>query len=173
MDKITRLLALAAATVAYASPSFAAPVTTAPVAAAAPATATAQIVDPLTLTKTADLNFGTLIKNTMTATRTVTIKEDGTITCSTELLCGGTTSSAAFDVAGSANQVVKVYVAPSTLAGPGTAKLTFTPTAASASPLTLSSTGAASFKVGGSIDVAPTTTAGIYSGNMDVTVDYN
>ena len=173
MDKFTRLLALAAATVVFASPAFAAPVTTAPVAAVTPATATAQIVDPLTLTKTADLNFGTLIKNLMTATRTVTINENGTITCSTELLCGGTTSSAAFDVLGSANQVVKVYVAPSTLSGPGAATLIFSPTAASASPLTLSGAGAGSFKVGGSIDVTPTTTAGIYSGNMDVTVDYN
>ncbi len=173
MDKFTRLSALAAMTAAFAGPAFAAPVTTAPVAAATPATATAQIVDPLTLTKRADLNFGTLIKNLMTATRTVTIKEDGTIICSSELLCGGTTSSAAFDVLGSANQVVKVYVASSTLNGPGIATLLFSPTAASASPLTLSSTGTGSFKVGGSIDVTPTTTAGIYSGNMDVTVDYN
>lgn len=173
MDKFTRLSALAAATVAFAGPAIAAPVTTAPVAAATPATATAQIVEPLTLTKTADLNFGTLVKNVMTATRTVTIKEDGTITCSTELLCGGTTSSAAFDVLGSGNQIIKVYVAPSTLNGPGTSTLLFSPTAASASPLTLSASGAGSFKVGGSINVAPTTTAGIYSGDMDVTVDYN
>jgi spore coat protein U-like protein len=173
MDKFTRLLALVATTIAFAGPAVAAPVTTAPVSAATPATATAQIVDPLTLTKTKDLNFGTLIKNVMTATRTVTIKEDGTITCSIELLCGGTTSSAAFDVLGSASQIVKVYVLPSTLNGPGTATLNFTPTTASASPLTLDSGGAGSFKVGGSIAVTPTTTAGVYSGNMDVTVDYN
>jgi len=81
------------------------------------------------------------------------------------LLCGGTTKSAKFDVAGSANQIVKVYVAPTTMNGPGGATLAFTPTNASTSPLTLSNAGAASFAIGGSITVAPTTASSIYSGN--------
>jgi len=64
MDKFLRSMALVAVTAAFAAPVSAAP--TAPVGAATPATATAQIVDPLTLTKTSDLNFGTLVKNGMT-----------------------------------------------------------------------------------------------------------
>ncbi|WP_347717124.1 DUF4402 domain-containing protein [Sphingomonas sp.] len=170
MTRFARTLTMLAASAAFAAPAYAA---TAPVGAAVPATATAQIVDPLTLTKTSDLNFGTLIRNGMVVTQTVNISEAGVVACTSQLLCGGTTSAANFDVAGSANQVVKVYVAPTTITGPGAATLLFTPAAASASPLTLSGTGAASFAVGGSIAVAPTTPAGVYSGNMDVTVDYN
>jgi len=172
MSKIFRSMALAAVTTAFAVPANAAP--TVPVAAATPATATAQIVDPLSLTKTQDLNFGTLIKVTgMASSHVVTINEADTVTCTAELLCGGTTKSAKFDVAGSPNQIVKVYVAPTTLNGPGGATLAFTPTAASASPLTLSTGGVASFAIGGSITVAPSTFSGVYSGNMNVTVDYN
>jgi hypothetical protein len=172
MTKSLRSMALVAVTAAFAAPANAA--TTAPVGASTPATATAQIVDPLSLTKSQDLNFGTLIKvSGMTASHVVTIDEADTVTCTAELLCGGTTKSAKFDVAGSANQIVKVYVAPTTMNGPGGATLAFTPTNASTSPLTLSNAGAASFAIGGSITVAPTTASSIYSGNMNVTVDYN
>ena len=171
MDRFTRSFSLLAAASAFASPALAA--STAPVSAATPATATAQIVDPLTLTKTQDLNFGTLIKNSMTVLNTVTIGETGVVSCGTELLCGGTTSAAAFDVVGSPAQQVKVYVATSLMTNPGGATLLFTPTAASASPLMLSAAGAGAFKVGGSIGVLPVTPSGLYVGNMNVTVDYN
>ncbi|MEO6247923.1 MAG: DUF4402 domain-containing protein [Sphingomicrobium sp.] len=169
---MTKFLPIIALTAAFAAPASAA--TTAPVGAATPATATAQIVDPLSLTKTQDLSFGTLIKMTgMAASHVVSIDEADAVTCTAELLCGGTTKSAKFDVAGSANQLVKVYVAPTTMFGPGSAILAFTPSAASTSPLTLSGTGGASFAIGGSITVAPTTASGVYVGDMDVTVDYN
>ena len=171
MNRFLRTAALIAVTAAFAAPASAA--STAPVAATTPATATAQIVDPLTLTKTSDLNFGTLIKNGITVSHDVVIGESGVVACTAELLCGGTTKAAAFKVAGSGNQVVKVYVAPSTLTSSGGATLTFTPAAASASPLTLDSSGAGSFKVGGKITIDLTTASGVYVGDMDVRVDYN
>lgn len=171
MDKLLRIAALVAVTAAFAAPASAAPPV--PVAAADPATATAQIVEPLTLTKSSDLSFGTLIKNSMTVANTVSISEAGLVTCAAELLCGGVTTAAAFDVEGSPDQTVKVYVATSLLTAPGGATLTFTPTAASASPLMLDTNGDASFAVGGSITVLPATPTGIYVGDMDVTVDYN
>jgi hypothetical protein len=171
MNRFLRTAALIAVTAAFAAPASAA--STAPVAATTPATATAQIVDPLKLTKTSDLNFGTLIKNSMTAPKVVAIDESGVVTCTAELLCGGTTTAANFDVAGSAGQLVKVYIAPTNLKNPGGAILVFTPaSSAVASALTLTN-GAASFAVGGSITVDPLTPVGIYSGDMDVTVDYN
>jgi len=170
MDKFLRSMALVAVTAAFATSATAAP--TVPVAAATPATASAQIVEPLTLTKTQDLNFGTLIKNAMTANRTVSISEAGSVTCATEILCGGTTAAANFDVVGSADQTVKVYVAPTSLTN-GAATLLFTPVTASTSPLTLDSAGAASFSIGGSITIAPSTVTGLYVGDMNVTVDYN
>jgi len=72
MTKSPRSMALVAVTAAFAAPANAA--TTAPVGASTPATATAQIVDPLSLTKSQDLNFGTLIKvSGMTASHVVTI----------------------------------------------------------------------------------------------------
>jgi hypothetical protein len=121
MTRFARTLTILAASAAFAAPAYAA---TAPVGAAVPATATAQIVDPLTLTKTSDLNFGTLIRNGMVVTQTVNISEAGVVACTSQLLCGGTTSAANFNVAGSANQVVKVYVAPTTITGPGAATYT-------------------------------------------------
>jgi len=152
MDKFLRSMALVAVTAAFAAPVSAAP--TAPVGAATPATATAQIVG-------------------MTGSHTVSIDEAGVVACTAELLCGGTTTAANFDVAGSADQIVKVYVAPTTLTNAGGATLAFSPTAASASPLKLDNAGLASFAVGGSITVAPSTASGIYLGDMDVTIDYN
>ncbi|MCA1654704.1 MAG: DUF4402 domain-containing protein [Sphingomicrobium sp.] len=177
MDKFTRTLSLLGAGAAFvvAAPALAAPPSTTAVVASPAATARAQIVDPLTLTKTSDLDFGTLVKKTtLGAAETVVIDESGVVTCTTNLLCSGTPTAASFDVAGSADQVVKVYIAASTLTAPGGATLTFTPSssAVTTSPV-LDGSGNASFKVAGSIDVASTTASGIYVGNMDVTVDYN
>lgn len=174
MDKFTRTMALLGATAALvtAAPAFAAVGSTTAKAASVPATAKAQIVDPLTLTKSADLDFGTIVKKATlgTTAETIVISTAGTVTCSGNTLCSGLTTAAAFNVTGSADQIVKVYVAASNLSS-GANQIVFTPTAVPA--ITLNSTGDGSFKVGGSIPVSSATPSGVYLGNMDVTVDYN
>jgi spore coat protein U-like protein len=174
MDKFTRTMALlgAATALVTAAPAFAAPGSTTAKAATVPATAKAQIVDPLTLTKTADLDFGTIVKKATLGTtpETIVISTAGAVTCSGNTLCSGLTTAAAFNVTGSADQIVKVYVAASNLLS-GSNQIVFTPTAVPS--VTLNSSGDGNFKVGGSIPVSSGTPSGVYLGNMDVTVDYN
>jgi hypothetical protein len=174
MDNFTRTLALlgAATALVTAAPAFAAAGSSTAVGAGTPATARAQIVDPLTLTKTSDLDFGTIVKKSGlgTTAETIVISSIGVVTCTTNTLCSGVTTSAGFNVTGSSSQLVKIYVSPSNLSS-GTNQIVFTPTAVN--PITLDTSGAGTFKVGGSIPVSSATVSGVYIGNMDVTVDYN
>lgn len=169
----TMLLLAATAGVVAASPAVAATTTYTPVAATPVATATARIVKPLTLTSSANLDFATIILDTtkLTAADTVSLDAANKLTCGTSgnLTCSGSTTVAAFTVTGTKGQVVKVITAASDLAGSNGGKLVFTPATATTADL---ATGTASFNVGGSIAVAPSTADGVYTGNMTVTVDY-
>ena len=87
MNKFAKIAAVAAAALA-ATPALAAPVgVTGP---GGPPSATARIIRPLTLTATGSLDFGTIVLNGITATRTVTLNDDASITCDTELVCDPT-----------------------------------------------------------------------------------
>lgn len=155
--------------------AFAASPALAATGAATPATATAQVVKPLLLSAKQNLDFGTIVVSTTSVTGTVTMTTAGVVTCTTGLTCSGSPKPAIFNVQGSNNQVVKMYSAASTLTAPGGATLTFTPTLPSGSQLTLVNSGApgSDFNVGGSIAIAANQADGIYSGNINVTVDYN
>ena len=152
------------------------PALAAAVGATPPATATAKIVKPLTLTKNTNLDFGTIVMQNVTQNNAVSLDTSNNLSCGfvAELLCSGTTTPANFTVKGTNNVVVKIYTAASTLNGSNGGSLTFTP-AAQAS-INLGASGLATgvpFNVGGSIVVGAATVDGIYTGNMDVTVDYN
>lgn len=169
MDKFSRFM-LAASCVALANPA-----TAAAVGANPPATASAKIVKPLSLTKSKDLDFGTVVLSSVTGTNVVAISKAGAVTCGAggELVCSGTPTAAAFTVKGTNNIDVKILTAASTLNGPGGATLTFTPTPSTT--MNLGATGYTNgviFSVGGSISVDQNTVDGVYLGNMDVTVDY-
>ena len=72
------------------------------------------------------------------------------------------------------NQTVKILTAASTLTGSVSGSLTFTP--AAAATVALGATGATTgvnFNVGGAIVIGTATAEGVYTGTMDVTVDYN
>lgn len=168
MTKFLTKAALAAtvATGLFASPALAADTK--------PFTATARIVSPLTLTKTADLNFGTITKLTGLASSNVTVGQTSAgDACGANLACT-TPAPASFDVAGSVNQGLTITL--NTPANPGllmngTASVAFA-TDAPAS-VTLDAMGAASFTIGGTITVTSTTTDGTYSNTVDVTVEYS
>src|SRR5687767_3646732 len=112
MTKLLKIAALAAAAFA-AVPAAAAPVSV----TGAPPSASARIVRPLTLTATGSLNFGTIVLNGLTASRTVTLNADATITCATELVCATTGTVPTYNVRGTQGQTVNIIKNTSSLAG--------------------------------------------------------
>lgn len=175
MTKLLRMTCLAASVAATAI--VATPAVAAPVGATTPATARARIVRPLVLARVTNLDFGTITLGTVAAGgETVSMTTAGVVTCgSGGLTCSGTPVAAVYNVQGTNNQVVQIFSATSSLtnANDGTT-LTFTPTLPASGTVTLTNSGAPgnNFNVGGSITILPATTDGVYSGNINVTVDY-
>jgi hypothetical protein len=168
MTKFVRLAALAAVATVVATPAVAAPVAANPTASA-----NVRILKPLELRGTRNLNFGTVVVGAVVGTDTVTISQAGVVTCGTggQLTCSGTPVSGQYNVRGSNNAVVLITTAASNLSN-GTDNLLFTPSAPVSVTLTSSGLPGDDFNVGGSIDLTAATPEGLYTGVMDVTVDY-
>lgn len=143
----------------------------APVGATTPATARAQIVKPLVLTSSQNIDFGTILLTAVTGATAVSISQAGAITCGTGLTCSATGKQALFNVAGSNNQVVKIITTAANISN-GTTNLLFTPSAPASVLLTNSGAPGTNFSVGGAFSIDPATTDGVYTGNLNVTVDY-
>lgn len=167
MNKFVKIAALAAAALA-ATPAVAAPVGV----TGAPPSATARIIKPLTLTSTGSLNFGTIVMNGVTANRTVTLNADTSITCATELVCDANGTVPTYNVRGTNNQLVTIIKTPTTLNGSNGGTLTLTPVGQANVLLTSSGSPGNDFDIGGSIVIAAATIDGVYTGTVDVTVDY-
>lgn len=168
MTKFVKIAALAAA--AFASvPAVAAPVGV----TGAPPSASARIIRPLTLTATGSLNFGTIVLNGITANRTVTLNDDATITCATELVCAATGTVPTYNVRGTQGQTVNIIKNNSTLTGSNGGSLTLTPVGAASVLLTNSGSPGVDFTIGGAITIGTATVDGVYTGTVDVQVDYN
>jgi hypothetical protein len=138
-------------------------------AATATANAKVQILKAITVAKTADLDFGTVV--TGASAGTVTLTAAGGFTCGTGLVCAGTAIPARFEVTGTALQFVTVSTGNATLLGPGVsmgAVLT-------ASVPSFKLTGVAAtdaFTVGGVLSVNAAQVEGSYSGSFTVNVNY-
>ena len=172
MTNFLRLAAVAAtaAVAVTAAPAVAAPVG---VTSGAKPTANARIIKPLTLTRVRDLDFGTIVMDSVpVGGAVVAVSTASALSCGAGLTCTGTAQSARYNVRGTNNQVVQVAATNSNLTGSNGGTLVFTP--AVPGNVTLSSSGAPgdNFDVGGSITVMPSTVDGVYSGDMEVTVDY-
>ncbi|MEO5640732.1 MAG: DUF4402 domain-containing protein, partial [Sphingomicrobium sp.] len=179
MVNFRNAMLVASAAMLFASPALAAAPYSSSTSKNAVATTRAQIVEPLTFSNTGNLDFATIVKTASLSTTTpvvLTLDDTGVLggcAVASGLLCSGTTTAATFDVAGTPGQVLVVYTNATETMTSGTDTLVFTPSTTSG-PVTLDSiTGLASFGVGGSISVAKATPPGIYTGTMDVTVDYN
>lgn len=168
MTKFVKIAAVAAAALA-ATPAVAG--TPVGVTGTAPS-ATARIIKPLTLTATGALNFGTIVMNGVSANRTVTLNADTSITCATELVCDLNGTVVTYNVRGTNGQVVTIIKNTSVLTGSNGGSLTLTPVGQPTVTLTSSGSPGDNFPIGGSIVIAPTTTDGVYSGTVNVTVDY-
>lgn len=170
MTKFVKMAAVAAAVLA-ATPAIAAPVGV----TGAPPSASARIIRPLTLTSTGSLNFGTIVLNGVTANRTVTLSATNVVDCaggSTELACSGTTSVPTYNVRGTQGQVVTVIKNATTLTGSNGGSLTLTPVGQNSVTLANSGAPGNDFAIGGSITIGTATVDGLYTGTVDVQVDY-
>ena len=168
MTKFVKIAAVAAAVLA-AAPAVAAPVGV----TGAPPSASARIIRPLTLTATGSLDFGTIVLNGVTANRTVTLNADTSITCATELVCAANGAVPTYNVRGTQGQTVNIIKNASTLSGSNGGSLTLTPVGANSILLTNSGSPGRDFAIGGSITIGTGTVDGVYTGTVDVQVDYN
>lgn len=145
-------------------------------AATASAQVSVNVVKPLTLSSTGSLNFGTIVMGTLTGSRTISLSPANVLTCGTgsaELVCSGATSVPTYNVQGTNRMVVSITKTPTQLTNSGDgSSLTLTPSGISSITLTNSGAPGENFNIGGSITIAPTTKPGVYSGVVNVTVDY-
>jgi hypothetical protein len=164
-------LAALAATLVAASPAAAQ-------LASAPATAKGVVLLPLTLTKSSDLDFGTVVASAVAGN--VVIDSDTGV----RTVGGGVTAvpsfpggRALFQGAGSANQDVDLTLnAPAVLtSGANTItvnSMTFDSGGGTATTRTIDATGAFSVGVGGDFAIGVNQPNGLYTASFTVTADY-
>lgn len=161
MKNFTKFLTIAIIGVAFSANTFA--------QLSANASATAEIVTPLTINKTVDMNFGKVAVTA--AAGTVVLSPTGATSvtggCTTQ---GGTVAAATFTVTGQAAQTYAVTLPASCTLSDGTNNMTvntFTSDHTGALPETL--------HVGATLNVLGSQPAGVYNSTADftVTVNYN
>jgi hypothetical protein len=169
MIKFARMAALAAAATLVVAPAVAAPVGIVP--PAAPVTATARIVKPLTLERVGDMDFGQIVvQDAGTATMTTA----GAVSCTANLTCSGTTTAARYLVKGTNNQVVTVTAPDVSLTNAADSLTPLTLDLTNTTSLTISNSGQAgtALDLGGSIAIPANVRDGVYTGTLNVTVEY-
>lgn len=155
----------------------AAPAIAAPVSVTVPVEVRAKVVKPLTFTATGTMNFGTIVLNGLTANRIVALSTTNVRDCgggTPQLICSGATSIPTYNLRGTNSTTVTIIKTASNLTntsgGGGTLPMSLTgPTSIT---FTSSSANGVSFTIGGSITLTPTTGDGVYSGTVNVQVDY-
>ena len=150
-----------------------------PAAAVSPssqANATAKIYKPLTISKTQDLNFGTIVlAGASFSNETVTVTTTGSVICgsgSGNLSCGGTPTAATFHLVGSNNANVTVNSPVFSLGGPGTLSVTPSSTTQTVNLGTSGQNTGIDVSLGASIALSSSTAEGVYTGTWTVTADY-
>ena len=134
--------------------------------------ANAKIVTSLTLTAKQNLDFGTITLSGTPGTFTIAVSQAGTVSCPSGATCAGTARPAILNVQGSNAQIVRITVPIANLVNAANGStIAFTPDAPPTITLTNSGSPGRDFNIGGSIAV-PSTADGTYSGNVEVTVDY-
>lgn len=138
-------------------------------AAQASATASAKILRQITLNKTSDLQYATIISGATAST--VAVSTVGARTCGANLTCTGTPTAANFNVAGTDGAVVLIG-GDSTVSLTGSLGGTMASTLTYSAPtITLGATGG-SFQVGGTLSVGANQASGDYTGSFNVTAIY-
>jgi hypothetical protein len=147
----------------------------------ATATASANILQSITVTNSQGLDFGTIVPGAAASTVVVT-PGSGTVaatrTCGSGLTCSGGFSRAVFDVTGTHAALVDVtgdagVIIENAAGDTMNVALTYSNTSVTLTRLTPTSTPAAAFYVGGTLSVGADQAAGAYSQVFNVTVEYN
>ena len=185
MTMIKKLAVLAAATTALAATPAAAQD-----ASDSTGTASVNIVQPMTLTKDSDLDFGTVILSGAGAWSgdLVEIDDANTRTCAANLTCagaGGTSAAYTLDASGDAGVSVTIPDTVTISNGvdpdltvdllPENSSALIAASATQSGDtfsFTMPSGGSFAFAFGGEIALASTTGDGLYSGSITVTADY-
>jgi hypothetical protein len=140
------------------------------------------IIRPLTLTKNADLKFGTVVRPS-SGSGTVTVSNAGARAVTGTIVglsSGDTPQASQFTVAGEGGQSVSVTIPATFTMTDGTDILTVTTSnnlTGSASAQTLSNAlgtaGSLAFNIGGVVTVTSTQSIGAYTGTFTVAAAYN
>ncbi len=144
--------------------------------ATASAAGTATIVQAISVSKSSDLAFGTIVKPSQ-GTSTISVGLDGqrTIDGTAVALASSSASRAVFNVTGEGASAFNISVPASFAMTSGNNSLVVT-TNSSAATATLSNSagqqGSATFGIGGSFPLAPDAPSGAYSDSFTVTVSY-
>ena len=145
--------------------------------ASASATASANIIQPLEIVKTADLAFGNIASGTSEGT--VVIATDGARTSTggvTLIEAGNVSNAASFDVNGLADASFTIEVPASIVIETegGADQMTVDNFVSSlGADSVLDANGEATLNVGATLNVSAQQAAGLYSGSFDVIVAYN
>ena len=133
--------------------------------------ANANVVKALEFRSKQDLDFGTIMP-AATGITTVSMTMAGAVSCPATATCMGTTQPAIFNVQGVNRQVVRIFITSSDLVNATNGnRISFTPVAPASITLTNSGSPGFDFNVGGSIAI-PSTADGTYSGNIEITAEY-
>ncbi len=168
---------VAVLTVAVAAPAFAQS------SATASGSGSITILRPITVTKNADLRFGTVVRPAAGSGTAVVAAATGARTVTggvVGLTSGDTPTAAQFTVDGEGGSSVSVTIPATFAIANGVDTLTVTTSnnltgAANAQTLSnaLGAAGTLVFRVGGSVPVASTSPTGLYTGTFSVTAAYN
>ena len=145
--------------------------------ATASANAGARIVAAIGITRTADLNFGSVIASATASGTVVQTAVASPVRTGTGVTLGSAAavSPATFSVTGEGSTTYAITLpgSPVTLAN-GVNEMTISAFTSSPSGTgTLSAGGAQTLYVGGTLHVAQSQVSGVYTGTFDVTVTYN
>ena len=141
----------------------------------ASADASAKIVEPLQITKTADLKFGNIAAGPSAGQVDMSISDVRTATGGVTLITAGNVSNAAaFDIIGYADASFTISLPSSILIASGANDMLVDNFVSSlGATSTLDAAGAAALKVGATLNVDANQPVGLYTGSFDVTVAYN
>lgn len=148
--------------------------TAAHAATSATATATAEVLNTLTLTADTSLDFGQIAAN---SGGTVSVNANASVSTTGGLVSTGTRAPASFTVTGSKGAVVAVTLPTSAATltrsgGSETMSLDGFNTNPNGAVQLDQTSGQGTFAVGGTLHVASNQTPGIYSGTFAVSVEY-
>jgi hypothetical protein len=142
--------------------------------ATATANATASIIGPLWIAKTADLNFGAIVPSSTAGTVVVGYDNSRTGSGVTLISQPVTHSAASFMVNGHKNKHFDVILpSNATLTREGGTETMTVSTFTENAPAKLDHEGEAVFSVGATLAIASNQAGGLYNGTFSVTVTYN